>query len=92
MQEESITFVSAGANGEEVTYEVLVSFQLEETGKDYVVYTDGSQDEEGNTKIYASIWHPEMKDQKMEPIETDKEWEVIQTIIDEISASVQEEE
>ncbi len=40
-------------------YELLFTFVSEETEKSYVVYTDGSEDEEGNMRVYAASYDPD---------------------------------
>ena len=47
-------------------------------------YTDNTIDEEGNTKVYASIYNPDQDETKLLPIETEKEWKIIETILDEL--------
>ena len=42
--------------GVEVECEPLFTFESEETKKQYVVYTDNSVDEEGNVRVFASIY------------------------------------
>ncbi len=79
MEENSFTIVND--DGVEVKYDVLFTFQSEETNKDYIVYTDNSKDDDGNTRVYASIYHPEEENSKLEAIETDKEWQIIDTIL-----------
>ena len=39
---------------------------------------------EGNTKVYASIYNPDQDETKLLPIETDKEWKIIETILEEL--------
>ena len=53
--EEVMTFKVMNDEGKEVECEVLFTFESEETKKNYIVYTDNTTDEEGNTKVYASI-------------------------------------
>ena len=91
MQEETMTFKVKDQNGKEVECEVLFTFESEETKKNYTVYTDNTVDEEGNTKVYASIYTPNSKTTMLEPIETEKEWKIIQTILDELQASAKEQ-
>ena len=71
--------------GKEVEYEVLFTFESDETERNYIVYTDNKKDKKGNTKVYASIYK-EDKDGKTEmlPIESEKEWKVIETILESI--------
>ncbi len=72
--------------GEEVECEILFTFDSDETKKNYIVYTDNTEDEDGSTRVYASIYDPTGEDPSLIPIETEKEWQVIENIL----ASVQE--
>ena len=76
------TFSMLDENGNEVVYDVLFTFESEETNKNYIVYTDNSRDESGNVQVYASTYNPDDPKGKLEAIETDKEWKVIETILD----------
>ncbi len=89
MKEERMTFKIFNDEGKEVECEVLFTFESNETGKNYMVYTDNTEDEEGNTKVYASIYNPDEKEPKLQPIESDEEWKVIETILNEIQAEVE---
>ena len=82
--EEKMTFKAINGEGKEVECEVLFTFESDETKKNYMVYTDNSVDEDGNTKVYASIYNPNEDEVKLEPIETDKEWKIIETILEEL--------
>ena len=86
--EEKMTFKAINGEGKEVECEVLFTFESDETNKNYIVYTDNTQDEQGNTKVYASIYEPENEDLKLTPIETEKEWKIIETILNEIQEEV----
>ena len=82
--EEKMTFKVINDEGKEVECEALFTFESDETKKNYIVYTDNTTDEEGNTKVYASIYNPEEDETKLLPIETDKEWKIIETILEEL--------
>ena len=84
MKEEVMTFKVVNDEGKEVECEVLFTFESDETKKNYIVYTDNTKDEEGNTKVYASIYNPDQDETKLLPIETDKEWKIIETILEEL--------
>lgn len=84
MQEERMTFKVTGPDGQEVECETLFTFESEETNKNYIVYTDNTKDEQGNTKVYASIYNPDVENTDLLPIETDKEWKIIETILAEL--------
>ena len=79
--EDKNSFKIINENGEEIMCDVLFTFDSEETKKSYIVYTDNSKDENGNVQVFASIYDPNVEDQKLEPITTDKEWKVIETIL-----------
>lgn len=88
MNEERMTFKVIDNEGKEVECEVLFTFESEETNKNYIVYTDNTTDEEGNIKVYASIYNPEEEEPRLIPIETEKEWKIIETILDELQAEI----
>ena len=69
-------------DGKEVECEVLFTFESDETKKNYIVYTDNTKDEIGNIKVYASIFDPNSDTTKLEPIETEKEWNIIENILE----------
>ena len=82
------TFSMLDENGREVVYDVLFTFESEETGKNYIVYTDNQNDETGNIEVYASIYYPNDPHSKLEAIETEKEWKVIETILETLQEEV----
>lgn len=83
-------FTVVNDEGKEVECEVLFTFDSDETNKHYVVYTDNTLDEEGNTKVFASTYSIEDDNSKLEPIETEKEWKIIEIILEEIQSHVGE--
>ena len=74
--------------GEEIMCDVLFTFDSEETKKSYIVYTDNSKDEQGNVQVFASIYDPNVEDQKLEPITTEQEWKVIETILNTLQEEI----
>ena len=78
--------------GEEVTCDVLFTFDSEETNKSYVVYTDNSKDEEGNIQVFASTYNPQDENiTALGPVESEKEWKIIETILDTIQEQVKKD-
>ncbi len=69
-------------DGNEIECEVLFTFESDETKKNYIVYTDNTKDEIGNIKVYASIFDPNSETTKLDPIETEKEWNIIENILE----------
>ena len=68
--------------GEEIICDILFTFDSDETGKSYIVYTDNTKDETGKVRVYASTYDPNSQKTKLEDIKTDKEWKVIETILE----------
>lgn len=86
--EEKNTFKVINKEGQEVECNILFTFDSEETKKSYIVYTDNSLDEAGNIQVFASVFHPDDPNTKLEPIETEKEWKVIETILETLQEEV----
>ncbi len=69
--------------GKEIEYEILIAFKWTKTKKNYVVYTDNTEDNNGDLNVYAAIYYPE-DDTRLEPVETDEEWELIERRLHEL--------
>lgn len=80
-------FTVINNEGKEIVCDVLFTFDSDETKKSYIVYTDNTKDSNGNVQVYASIFNPEDENTELLPIQSDKEWKVIETILE----SLQEE-
>ena len=80
--DEKNTIKITNEQGEEVVCDILFTFDNEETEKSYIVYTDNTKDESGKIRVYASIYNPADPKSKLEDIKTDKEWKVIDTILE----------
>lgn len=84
-------FTVLNDEGKEIECEVLFTFESDETHKNYIVYTDNTLDTDGSTKVYASTYDPDGIDSSLKPIESDKEWKIIETILDELQEATKEE-
>ena len=78
--------------GEEKICDILFTFDNEETGKSYMVYTDNSKDENGKVRVFASTYDPKDPKSKLDDIKTDKEWKVIETILQTIQEEINKPE
>ena len=85
---ENNTFKVINNDGVEVTCDILFTFDSEETKKSYIVYTDNSKDAEGNVQVFASIYDPKQENPKLEPIESDQEWKIIETILNTLQEEI----
>lgn len=88
MEEKSFTMMNA--EGKEAKYDVLFTFDSEETNKSYIAYTDNTYDDDGNIQVYASTYDPSSEEMILGEIKTDKEWKVIETILDTIQQEIRE--
>lgn len=86
MKKNSFTMIDQ--DGNEVEYDVLFTFESDETKKHYIAYTDNTKDENGNIQVYASTYDPEDPETKLEAITTDKEWKVIETILETLQEEI----
>ncbi len=55
--------------GEEKTFDVLFTFESNDTGKKYITYTDYTKDYKGNINCYSVMQDGD----KLLPVETEKE-------------------
>lgn len=83
-------FTIINDEGKEVECEVLFTFDSDETKKSYIVYTDNTTDEDGSTKVYASVYDPTGANPALLPIETEKEWLVIENILSSVQSKIDE--
>ena len=82
-----LKFKAVDAEGRQIDCDTLFMFESPETGKNYIVYTDDTKDDNGLIKVYASCYNPNKKTSELMPIETDREWKVVEAILE----SIQEE-
>lgn len=78
--------------GEEVECEILFTFDSDETKKSYIAYTDNTLDDNGSTKVFASVYDPTGQNPALMPIETEKEWLVIENILSSVQEKIDEVE
>ncbi len=91
MNEEKMTFKLVDGNGKEVKCEVLFTFESDDTKKNYIVYTDNTTDEGGNTRVYASTYDPNASELTLGAIETDAEWNMVEQIMNKLQESAKNE-
>lgn len=88
MMNKEMSFTVLDENGKKTVCDVLFTFDSEETGKSYIVYTDNSVNKDGKTQVFASIYNPDSDEQRLMPIETEKEWKIIEIILEELQAGI----
>ncbi len=66
-------------NSEIMDVDVLFTFKNTATGVCYIVYTENTVDEKGDTEVFASIFDPDDKTLTLHPIETEAEWALLES-------------
>lgn len=86
-------FYALDNEGNKVVCEALFMFDSPIYGKSYIVYTDNSLNDDGETEVYASSYDPnsvevlpgnEFASLDLTPIETEEEWQIIENILEEL--------
>jgi len=90
MNKNSFTLIDE--EGKETVYDVLFTFDSDETNKSYIAYTDNTRDPNGNIQVYASTYDPNDPNSKLEAIETEKEWKVIETVLETLQEEVKKKQ
>jgi uncharacterized protein YrzB (UPF0473 family) len=84
---ENETMVVVNELGEEVLYEIVLTFENKEFEKHYVIYKLPGEE---NDEVFASSYNPDNKNGgDLAPIESDPEWDMIEEVL---NAFVEEEE
>ncbi|MBQ3528193.1 MAG: DUF1292 domain-containing protein [Clostridia bacterium] len=88
------TFTVINDEGKEVVCDILFTFDYADTEKSYIVYTDNSKDEtNGQVQVFASVLYETNDGNHMLlPIQSETEWVVIETILEELQTSIREQE
>lgn len=68
-------------NGHTIECEILFTFESPETKKNYIIYTDNTKDEAGAIKVYANIYDKEGTSKELLPLETEEEWNTVESIL-----------
>lgn len=83
MNENQITLINE--NGEEQLADILFTFFSEETSKNYVVfsYAGSDEDEDEQVEVFAASYENEDDlNGQLYPVETDEEWELIESALE----------
>ena len=78
--------------GEEVECRVLFTFDSDETGKSYIIYTDDKVGEDGRTLAYASIFDPTGNNDELTPITDEKEWDLVFSVYESLEKKEKDKE
>jgi len=84
LEENHLTVIDE--NGQEILCEILFTFDSEEYGKDYVVYSPLAaefEDEDGLRDVHVSSYMPAEDGEggSLEPIEDEQEWAMVEEVV-----------
>jgi len=69
-------------DGKEVVCDIVLTFRDENNDVNYIVYTDGTKDEDNELEIYASRYVMDNGNYVLKDIENDYEWDLIDNMLD----------
>lgn len=69
-------------DGKEINCEVVLTFCDENNNIDYIVYTDGTKDENNDFEIYASRYSKVGNDIILHDIENEYEWNLVDNMLE----------
>ncbi len=76
-------FIVINPEGKEIRCQILFTFDSEDFGKSYIVYTDHSTDQYGVERVYAAIYDPTGEDLSLKEIKSKAEWKMIDCLLNE---------
>ncbi len=72
--------------------QIISKFKNEDTGKNYLVYTDNSRNELGKKNMFVVSYNPDVPEEdKLSPVETYEEWESISGFLEELRKLIDEQ-
>lgn len=69
-------------NGKKINCNIVMTFKDDSNDINYIVYTDGTKDSDGDLELYASRYILKNNEYILEPIENDSEWNLIDNMIE----------
>lgn len=77
---EKLTIEIMDETGRTVQYEPLIEFRHFENGQKHVLYTDGSVDGAGATRVFASVYDPS-SEPALRPVQTKAERALMERLL-----------
>ncbi len=74
-------FTVTDEKGKSTEYEILFTFDSDETKKSYIVFTDNTEDDAGSLNTYAATYNKDGNKLELKDIKTDKEWDLIENLL-----------
>ena len=72
------------AGNKEIVCDVLFTYHSEQTGKDYVAFTDHSKAPDGSASVFYATYDPNAESIDLAPIQTQSEWIMLREMFEQI--------
>ena len=72
------------AGTKEIVCDVLFTYHSEQTGKDYVAFTDHSKAPDGSASVFYATYDPNAESIDLAPIQTQSEWIMLREMFEQI--------
>ena len=72
------------AGSKEIVCDVLFTYHSEQTGKDYVAFTDHSKAPDGSASVFYATYDPNAESIDLAPIQTQSEWIMLREMFEQI--------
>ena len=72
------------AGSKEIVCDVLFTHHSEQTGKDYVAFTDHSKAPDGSASVFYATYDPNAESIDLAPIQTQSEWIMLREMFEQI--------
>lgn len=69
-------------NDKEIICDIVLTFRDDNNDRNYIVYTDGTKDENRELEIYASRYKLVDNNYLLKEIESDYEWDLIDNMLE----------
>lgn len=77
-------FKAINKDGKEVEFSVTLTFNSEQTNKNYIVCSDGSKDSSGNVEQYVFSYDINKSEYELNPITDAEEWKMVNEVCQEL--------
>ena len=71
-------------NGKEIECNIVMTFKDDGNSISYIVYTDGTKDNDGDLELYASRYEVKNGKYILSPIKNDYEWDLVDNMLESI--------
>ena len=75
---------SVMAGGKEIVCDILFTHHSEQTGKDYMAFTDHSKAPDGSASVFYATYDPNAESIDLAPIQTQSEWDMLREMFEQI--------